>query len=374
MVCFWCDTETEQLTLDHIVPRSLGGTKEFTVSACVHCQSVISKAEHEVARKSPLAIPALVSGITARHPERPTSGHLRPVYLLVKHPLGGYGETLLSAGARMAALAHIELRLEPGEPFEGRVRGPSAEAAQRLIDTFRCALATKPTPDGFVCELATSLELDPATAADHDFWPRIVLLPNGRLLIRGRNPEELTRFVRAFTGIVANGYRVDPSAWKNGEEIKGGTPHLVALKSDPRSTRRIVAKIAYGLLRVRANKCIGSARDVELRGYILGRSVPGEEPVSVETPPTAFTTSEKAHSIVLSPPHDPNAAVVSLYGLRFRVELGPSAGLPQPIAFLCEIDGSGIRQASDAEANLLIEDIKSVVFSQPRGLPDSKNG
>lgn len=374
VVCFWCETETEQLTIDHLVPRSLGGTKEFTVSACAQCQSAISKAEHEVARRSPLAIPALVSSITARHPKRPTSGHLKPVHLLVKHPLGGYGEALLSAGQRMTALAHIELKLEPGEPLEGRVRGPSAEAAQRLIDTFRLALATKPGPDGFVCELTTSTELDPRIAADRDFWPRIVLLPNDRLLLRGRNPEELTRFVDAFTAIVTNGYRVDPSAWKDGEGIKGGTPHSIALKYDPRCVRRIAAKIAYGLLRIGANKCIDAARDAQLREYVLGRSVPAEEPVSVEPFPTAFTTSGKPHSIVLSPPHDANAAVVSLYGLRFRVELGPSAVLPEPIAFLCEIDGSGIRQASNSETRALIEEIKGVAFSQPPGLPDSKNG
>jgi len=359
--------------MDHVVPRSLGGTNEFTVSACAQCQSAISKAEHEVARKSPLAIPALASSITARHPERPTSGHLRPVHLLVKHPLGGYGETLLSARERMTALAHIELKIERGEPIEGRVRGPSAEAAQRLLDAFQRALKTKPGPDGFICEFKTSVELDPRIATDRDFWPRIVLLPNDRLLLRGRNPEELTHFISAFTALVAGGYRVDASIWKNGEEIKAGTPHSMTLKYDPRCVRRIAAKIAYGMLRIGANKCTDVARDAELREYILGRSAPDEEPVAEEPPPTTFTTSNKPHSVLLSPPYDRNAAVVSLYGLRFRVELGPSAALPKPIAFLCEIDGSGMRQMSKAETLALIEDAKNVAFSQPPSLPDTKN-
>ena len=98
MPCFWCGSEDEKLTEDHVIPESLGGTREYTVPACRNCQTILSKAEHEVARKSIMGIAALASGMKPRHPDRPTSGHLRPNYLLVKHPFGGYGETLLSAG------------------------------------------------------------------------------------------------------------------------------------------------------------------------------------------------------------------------------------------------------------------------------------
>ena len=59
MRCFWCDEVKEKLTADHIVPRALGGTLEFTVPACQSCQFILSKAEFEVSRKSSLAIPAL---------------------------------------------------------------------------------------------------------------------------------------------------------------------------------------------------------------------------------------------------------------------------------------------------------------------------
>lgn len=66
MGCFWCNEEKEKLTADHIVPRALGGTTEFTVPACQSCQLILSKAEHEVARKSILAIPALAASLPPR--------------------------------------------------------------------------------------------------------------------------------------------------------------------------------------------------------------------------------------------------------------------------------------------------------------------
>jgi hypothetical protein len=36
----------------------------------------------------------------------------------VKHPLGGYGESLLSADEKMSSLAYFEVKIVPGEPIE----------------------------------------------------------------------------------------------------------------------------------------------------------------------------------------------------------------------------------------------------------------
>lgn len=115
MRCFWCNVENAELTEDHVIPESLGGTREYALPACKGCQVILSKAEHEVARKSLIGIAALASGVGPRHPKRPTSGHLRPSYLFVKHPLGGYGETLLSTNERATAIPHIEIKVVPGE-------------------------------------------------------------------------------------------------------------------------------------------------------------------------------------------------------------------------------------------------------------------
>lgn len=183
VICFWCHIESRDLTDDHIIPYSLGGTKDWSVRAYASCQNRLSKAEHEVARKSMLAIHALAAPVAPRHPDRPTSGHLRPTYFMVKHPHGGYGETLLSAGEQVSLLPYFEIKVMPGEPLEGRVRG-STEDVRRLLDVFRKGLRSTPSPNQFLFEVKVSCDLDPTTADDVNFWPRIVLLPGDRLSFR----------------------------------------------------------------------------------------------------------------------------------------------------------------------------------------------
>src|ERR1035441_1592835 len=134
MRCHWCHRETDTATEDHAIPRSLGGTLDFSVMACVDCQTKLSRAEEEVSRRSLLAINALVPPIRPRHPERPRSGLLKPHYILVKHPFGGYGESIMRTGERMEALPHIEINVAPEEPPDVRLRGPSAEGVQRILD------------------------------------------------------------------------------------------------------------------------------------------------------------------------------------------------------------------------------------------------
>jgi hypothetical protein len=364
MICFWCHTEKESLTDDHIVPYALGGTTDYTVKACASCQNRLSKAEHEVARKSMLAIHALTAPVAPRHPKRPTSGHLKPEYFMVKHPDGGYGETLFSAGERASLLPYFEIKVVPGQRPEGRVRG-TTEAARRLLDVFRRRLMNTPGPDRFLFEIKVSCDLDQTISDDESFWPRIVLLPGDRLLLRGRDPEEVIRFLQVFMELANSDYAV-PEVWSTkGGEIEGGTPHFVALKFDPQTVRRIAAKVAYGLFVTVANGSLGTERDGYLRHYILGLLNSQDEPVLEGPHPLATTTSKEPHYVVLSPAHDPQSAVVSLYGFVFRVELGPEGKLAEPFAMICQIDGSGIRPASPDEAREFINRISGVTFTQP---------
>lgn len=367
MPCFWCDKETDHLTDDHIVPRSLGGTLDFTVQSCLSCQTELSKAEHEVARKSNLAIHALVSPVRPRHPNRSTSGHLKPSYLLVKHPLGGYGESLLCAGEKMRSLAHLEIRVAEGESLEGRIRGPSPAEAQLLLDLLRKALQLqkKLAPGELVCEITANLDIDPEIASDPDFWPRIVLLPGNRLMLRARDPEELVRFAKALELVARSDYRVDPSKWGNDVRIISGTTHKIALRFDPQCVRRIAAKIAYALFCSLAKRRIQSDEDKLMRFYILGAETSPDEPVSITPDSAGWTTSSDEHYIVLSPKHDKSAAFVCLYGCHFRVELGRAAILPETTGVICEIDGSGMRIGTDEEILRFTERIKTTTFSQP---------
>ena len=365
MVCFWCRTESENLTRDHALPRALGGTPQFSVQACNACQNRLSKVEDEVARRSVLAIHALSCSLGPRHPDRPTSGHLKPVHLLAKHPYGGYGEVLFSCGDRLSSLASFEINVATGEDIQGRFHGPSAEDAQRLLDTFRCGLTRQPAADRSLFSLKVDCNLDPNIARDPDFRPRMVLLPGDRLLLRARNPEEAMRYISAFMRLVTSGYKVDSAKWGKGTVVKGGTPHSLVLNYNPQVVRRIAAKIAYALFAILSGRALERPWDARMRQYILGLSSQENdfEPVSAAPDRATSTTSDLPHYVVLSPAHDRTAAVVCLYGFRFRVELDEGSQLSSPIVVLCEINGSSMRIVGAEEAEAILRNATETRFS-----------
>ena len=127
--CAWCIEEQIGLTRDHVVPRSIGWTLEFALPACKRCQGILSKAERTLARNSILAIHALASQLPPRHPSRPVSGVLQVHYLLVKNPLGGYGQSALHSCGKMESLAHCESKSSP----VSRLKAGHAERAGRRL-------------------------------------------------------------------------------------------------------------------------------------------------------------------------------------------------------------------------------------------------
>jgi hypothetical protein len=229
-----------------VVPRAIGGTLEYALPSCESCQVILSKAEAILARKSMLAIHAVASDLPPRHPKRSDSGILQVGYLLVKHPLGGYGESALRAGNKVESLCHCEIKVVPGERIEGRVRGESRAKTDLLFAKFKDALSSTPGPDGLVCELNVTLDIPPEISADPDFWPRMVMLPNGSLLLRARDPQEAQRFSGVFTELVIKGVDQTRGTWQSAE-IQGGTQHQMKLEYDSEAVRRVAAKIAYGL-------------------------------------------------------------------------------------------------------------------------------
>jgi hypothetical protein len=106
-------------------------------------------------------------------------------------------------------------------------------------------------------------------------------------------------------------------------------------------------------------------RDKQIRDYVLGLLEKPEEPVWIEPQPAAKTNSGEPHLILLSPRHDPEAVLVSLFGYRFRVDLGPNAGLPSQIVFFCKSDGSGIRRLGAAEEETAIAHFQGSRFIEP---------
>jgi hypothetical protein len=285
--------------------------------------------------------------------------------MLVKHPLGGYGESLLSSGGRVSSLPYFEVKFVGGQPIEARVRAATATDAQLLLETYRKAFQNRPDPDGLVCKFTANVDLDSETAADPEFWPRIVLLPGKRLMIRARDPEETVRFARAFTNIALSKYEVDPAKWNDPVQIVGGTPHVMALRYDSRSLRRVAAKIGYALFCTVTKRRMEGREDEQMQRYILGTETSLREPVSITPDRYPSTTSDDPHYIVISPRHDRSAAFVSLYGFDFRVELGTAAFLVEPIIIVCRIDGSGMRIGSEAEVPGLKDRMETAEFSHP---------
>lgn len=362
MRCTWCKNEAESLTRDHVIPRAIGGTLDYALPSCETCQKELSKAEAILVRKSILAIHAVSSELRPRHPKRRVSGVLRAGYLLVKNPLGGYGESVLRAGDKVESLCHCEIKVAPGEPIEGRTRGQSRAHTDLLFAKFKSALSKTPGPNGLICEINVACDVPQEIRADPDFWPRMVMLPNGNLLLRARDPEEAQRFIRVFTPLVMSGVDAFRGAWQSAE-ISGGTQHHMMLEYEPQAVRRVAAKIAYGLFLLASENELDERRDSDLRAYILGLEGDKPEPVTEAPESFRFTTGDTPfHQVVLGPRHDPKAAIVRLYGYAFRVDLGDAVRRLSPIVVLCATDGSGMRLADPEEAQEVLAACESLVF------------
>jgi hypothetical protein len=284
---------------------------------------------------------------------------------MVKHPYGGYQETLMSAGEKMSSLPYIEIKVVPDEPVEARVRGAAPADVQKLLDTFRGFLKAKHEPGALVCEMTVNTDLDATMAGDPAFWPRIILLPGDRLMIRARDPEEAMRFNNVFMHIALSDYQVDASAWGSGTEIKGGTEHTIALNYDPQCVRRVAAKIGYGLFGAVSGSSLDEGFDEGLRQYILGRRDSEDEPVKEAPERGTFTTNDDPHCIVISSEADGLKAFVRLYGLHLRVDLGPGRENFKPFGVVCEIDGSGMREATGNELEAALHEVMAIPFSYP---------
>src|ERR1019366_5671751 len=143
------------------------------------------------------------------------------------------------------------------------------------------------------------------------------------------------RFAAVFTEFVLRGAPRTPAAWKPAV-IEGGTPHHIRLQFNPRDVRRVAAKIAYGLFRLATKLELDHDTDLKLRTYILGEAGGESEPVA-EAPQTfpLVTGDTPYHSVIFGRQHDPEGAVVRLYGYGVRVDFGiESRRVTQPIVLL----------------------------------------
>jgi len=153
--CFWCEEASAGLDEDHVFPRSIGGTKKLFVPSCRVCQTSISKAEADLSRKSAYAMYLVEAGPRGRHRRTdPASGLIEAAYTLVPHPLGGYNETALKAGAGESptALPYVEINVADGS-FACRRRASEPAEMDKLVSAFEQLRAGKPNQNGLVREL-----------------------------------------------------------------------------------------------------------------------------------------------------------------------------------------------------------------------------
>ena len=138
-------------------------------------------------------------------------------------------------------------------------------------------------------------------------------------------------------------------------------------------TPRLAAKIGYALFCNITKRKIHTLDDERMRSSILGAETSPDEPVSIAPDPTTWTTSNDPHFVLLSPAHDRTAALVNLYCFSFRVELGEAGVLPNPAGVICQIDGSGMRIASEEEVANFTTRVEGVLFSRPWLRPASSD-
>jgi len=364
--CTWCMEVGLELTKGHVFPRAIGSTKQVSVPACAKCETIISKKEQELARRSIFALYRMGGGPVVRHKEKPESGSIEVRYALVKdNVVGGYSEVGLRTGQLPVILPCIEVDIGGGSGC--RIHGLKPEDVDRLVDALLQSVKGPPDESGCVGEISAALleENDVDIVSDPDFWPRAFLDLRGYLKIRARNPEEGERFANLIIPLAKKGIFNDHSRWVN-SRIVGGTPHHIAIKYDQPSVLQVVAKIAYGVLAFHVGASV-LANDpfASLRKYIC-QETQGEEdsPVQELTDPGNFSAWPDHHLAAIEPYEGKIRGIVVLYGGCFVIQFGPLQGISTntlPVIAMSRRDGTHTRIADNNTAHQVLRDLRNLV-------------
>jgi hypothetical protein len=365
--CLWCDKNNVLLDEDHVFPRAIGGTKELWVPACRDCQTVISKLELEAARQSNYSLFTVTHGPPGRDKRRPASGVIRARYLLVKNPLGGYGESAMYAGSETpVSLPHIEIDVA-GSSLARR-RGPNPPSVQRLVDALKNIVHRKPDARGFIGELEIRTDRLPEIDSDPDFWPRVVLDLSGHVYLRARNHDEALKFVAILVQALNAGvFDHDYSAWST-SEIIGGSPHWLALSYDRFVGQRLAGKIACGLMFLQFGSTVRSDQQFQVvRKFTLGNTGElGKLPVTQLCDAGTQTQWNGEHVAFICGYDGRVFGVVSIYGDCQMVEFGTGSETMVPDenqVAMCKWDGTQARFVPATSVPQVVTELRSRVAS-----------
>jgi hypothetical protein len=340
--CAWCGRADRTLTEDHVFPRVLGGTKELWIPSCTECQTSISRAELEVGRSSFYSLFRLTQGPKGRDKRKPGSGLLEARYMLVKHPLGGYGEAVLRVGDETPqALPSIEIDTANHRGI--RRRGMKPQEVDDLVQVLAQVQQRAPSVEGFLAQLPVRLDKIPHIDEDVDFWPRVVLDVRHKPFIRARNEQEALSFAELLYIFVKNYRFGEYAAWTEAE-VKGGTPHQLLLSYRRTSMHRMVAKVLVALAQIRNPELAENRVFQSVSRFILGviESAGGVEIKDVCWPDTISSWPE--HHVVYFGRCDGRVVgAKSFYGDCHLVDFGPADQFPElmgDVAARCRRDGT----------------------------------
>ena len=364
--CVWCDRGDVILDEDHIFPRALGGTKELWVPACRDCQTVLSKLEVEAARQSHYSLFCVTHGPGGRHKRKTGSGVIRARYLLVKHPLGGYGESALRAGAGLPeSIPHIEIDVTTNRG--ARARGPTPECVDRLVLALLKIVDRKPDAQGLIGEIQVRTDELPEITADADFWPRVVLDLSGHTYIRARNSDEALRFAAALIPALKGGAFRDHSGWTN-SEVAAGTSHQLLLKYDKLVVQRLAGKIACGLMILQSGT--GVTTDISfrrVRDFVLANSVGRTASPVTQLCDAGTETPWKGNHVALICRQDSRIlGIISMYGDCQLVDFGADSRILPPnetLVAMCRWDGTRAQILTEAIVPEVAAELKSRAVS-----------
>lgn len=272
--------------------------------------------------------------------------------------LGGYNEVALLAGGKPYTLPSIEVDTES---LLARRKGVSVTDAERLADAIRALYQRPPDTDGMVAEVDVRLLSAESSHIYHDkdWWPRIFLDLRDRLVIRARTPEEAIELMRAVYALVHDVRFQDYSGWRHGE-IVSGTQHHFAVTEDRIAVARVVAKMAYGVLRWRVENGWHETQQLERVRVFIRFGGEAEIPRSVipRSDVQSFQKWQSHHVVAVENSGGRIRAIVCIFGACFEVELGTTEGAVErclPIVAVSARDGSDTRLLGECDSEDLRE-------------------
>ncbi len=360
--CAWCLRSDVPLTADHVFPRCIGGTKQLSVPACPICQTAISQAEREFARRSIFALYRIGGAPTPRKRRDAERRIIDATYVLVEDVgMGGYHEVALRIGQLPVTLPSVEVDVT-GEGG-ARARGLVQADVARLADAVLAAMKSPPRPGGLVAEFEVELlNADDPRVNDPAFWPRIYLDLDGGMHIRARTPDEAVALLKSVIHAAQQGVLHNLPGWNVGA-VEPGTIHHVAVEYDGIRVDRVIAKIPAGLIANYAESMWASEALNDVRDFVRGCATPNPPQVVEIAGPGTIDRWPDYHVAVVRASREGFRAAVSVYGGCFLVEAGAEGQSPTTLVARSSRDGSRTEFVVCHAATEIVEHVAAVLHS-----------